>query len=131
MWLRIGNFLWSIVRFLAPERAAYEVIIARYRSTLEEERATFDAREKEFREEITSRKGAETRCQRMLSEARHDITVLQRQIWELTAVVGAIDAVKRMREDPEFQRHTVEQVQLLMRRNGDGPDEAPDANPHG
>jgi hypothetical protein len=49
----------------------------------------------------------------------------------LTAVVGAIDAVKRMREDPEFQRHTVEQVQLLMRRNGDGPDEAPDANPHG
>jgi hypothetical protein len=49
MWVRIGNFLWSIVRFLAPERAAYEVIIARYRATLEEERATFDAREREFR----------------------------------------------------------------------------------
>jgi septal ring factor EnvC (AmiA/AmiB activator) len=130
MWTRIGSFFWSALRFLAPERTAYEVIIARYRTMLEEERAASDGREKEFREEVALRKAAATRCQKQLSEARQDITVLQQQIWELTAVINAIEAVKRMREDPEFQRHTAETVRQLMRGTPPGED-TPNEDPAG
>jgi hypothetical protein len=130
MWMRIGNFFWSALRFLAPERAAYETIIARYRTMLVEEREASDVKEKEYKEVITALRRELARERNGKNDCQEKLADQQRQIWELTAVIDAIEAVKRMREDPEFQRHTAEQVRQLMR--GKSPDEANQSeNPSG
>jgi chromosome segregation ATPase len=123
MWSRFAEALWAVARFLAPERAAYEVIIARYKQALADERENSEAREKELKEDIAALKRSEARCQAQLSDARHDITQLQQQVWELSAVINAIDAVRKLREDPDFQRRTAEEIHLLLRR--DPPNENP------
>jgi septal ring factor EnvC (AmiA/AmiB activator) len=141
-WARIAGVFGWLGRFLFPERSAYQEIISRYQQALTDrqkdheadiaryqramvdQQAEFDRREAELRDDIASLRRETTQGRREKAQCQERLAQVQQQVWELSAVLDHLDAVRKIREDPDFQYRTAEQIRRLMR-----PEPPPEGTP--